>query len=288
MRAFLLVLGLALLAPPARADEAGKPGGDQYQVPYKLTIPKHIMVRAKINGKGPFNFILDTGAPALFVAEKVAKKLGLEPDRRGWGTIDRFEIEGGVVLAKARARLETPFQLEGMNGLGLAGAELHGIIGYNILAQFRMEIDFTRDKMAWTRLAWKPDPPKGMEGKGGGQGGLEIIGTIMKALGAFLGKKADRETVARGFLGLEAVEDDGVVVVKSVLAGGPAAEAGLKPGDKVRKFAVERRDSSPRSVYGLDELRRFVNKVAPGDTVKVVVERGKDTVDLTVKAGEGF
>jgi S1-C subfamily serine protease len=144
-----------------------------------------------------------------------------------------------------------------------------------------MEIDFTRDKMTWTRLDWKPDPPKGMEGKGGGQGGLEVIGTIMKALGAFLGKKADRPTVARGFLGLEVEENDGVVVVKSVLPGGPAAEAGLKPGDKVRKF-------KDRSVYGLDELRRFVNKVAPGDSVPLVVERDKNKVDLTVKAGEGF
>src|SRR5262245_32376011 len=280
MRVILLALGITALAPPAGADE-GKPRPEQYQVPYRLTIPKHIMVRAKINGKCPFNFILDTGAPALFVADKVAKQIGLEPDKKGWGTIDRFEIEGGVVLVKARGRLETPFQLEGMNGLGLAGAELHGIIGYNILAQFRMEIDFTRDKMTWTKLDWKPEPPKGMEGKGGGQGGLEVIGTIMKALGAFLGKKADRPTVVRGFLGLEVAEDDGVVVVKSVLPGSPAAEAGVKPGDKVRKF----RD---RSVYGLDELRRFVNKVAPGDSVPVVVERDKDKFDLTVKAGEGF
>ena len=34
--------------------------------------------------------------------------------------------------------------------MGFAGAELHGIIGYNVLARYRMEIDFTRDKMTWT------------------------------------------------------------------------------------------------------------------------------------------
>ena len=66
------------------------------------------MVRAKINGKGPFNFILDTGAPALFVATEVAKKAGVEPDKKGWGTFDSFEIEGGVVGPRPRAASRTP------------------------------------------------------------------------------------------------------------------------------------------------------------------------------------
>src|SRR5262250_143283 len=97
-----LVLGLLGLAPPLRADEAKKLGPKSFEVPYRLTIPKHILVRAKINGKGPFNFILDTGAPALFVAVPVAKKAGVKADRNGWAELDRFELEGGVVLTKAR------------------------------------------------------------------------------------------------------------------------------------------------------------------------------------------
>src|SRR5262245_14334384 len=149
MRRLLLLLAVGLLAPPGRADEPKKAEAEQYQVPYRLTIPKHILIRAKINNKGPFNFILDTGAPALFLATHVADKLGIKPDKNNWGTFDRLEIEGGVVLKNATGRIETPFQLEGMNGMGLAGCELHGIIGYNILAQFRMEIDFTKDKMTW-------------------------------------------------------------------------------------------------------------------------------------------
>src|SRR3954468_22626194 len=130
MRRLLLLLALGLLAPPLQADEPKKDPLEQFEVPYRLTIPKHVLVRAKINGKGPYNFILDTGAPALFVSTALCKKLGVEPDRKGWGTFDRFDLEGGVALTKLKGRVETPFQLEGMNGLGLAGAELHGIIGY--------------------------------------------------------------------------------------------------------------------------------------------------------------
>jgi hypothetical protein len=280
MRTILPLVGLALLAPPLGADEAKK--AETYEIPYRLTIPKHIMVRAKINGKGPFNFILDTGAPALFLATEVADKLGIKPDKNHWGTFDRFEIEGGLVLKKATGRIETPFQLKGMNGMGLAGAELHGIIGYNILAQFRMEIDFTRDKMTWTKLDWKPTAPLGMRGKGG-QGGMEIFGTIMQALGSFMGRKAIPDTTTRAFLGLEAVEDDGEAVVKTVLPNTPSAKAGLKAGDRFVKFRG-------RSVYGLDELKKFAGRVKAGEAFEVIVKRGKngDDLKLTIKPGEGL
>src|SRR3954468_16820063 len=167
MRRLLLLLALGLLAPPLQADEPKKDPLEQFEVPYRLTIPKHVLVRAKINGKGPYNFILDTGAPALFVAEPLCKKLGIKGDANHWGTFDRFEIEGGVVLEKVRGRVETPFQLEGMNGLGMAGVEVHGMIGYDVLPRYRITIDFTRKKMTWTPLPYKPAPPMGMGAKGG-------------------------------------------------------------------------------------------------------------------------
>ena len=46
-----------------------------------------------------------------------------------------------------------------MNGMGLAGLEIHGLMGYQLLAKYRMEIDFTRDKMTWTELDYKPACP---------------------------------------------------------------------------------------------------------------------------------
>src|SRR5262249_10250992 len=156
----------------------------------------HVLVRVKINGKGPYHFIVDTGAPALFVSTAVCRKLGIQADERGWGTFDRFAIEGGIVLSKIRGRVEDPFQLEGMNGLGLAGADLHGIIGYSLLARFRLEVDFTKDKMRWTALNFEPAAPQGLVGKTAS--GLEVIGGIMKMLGAILGKNTEQPVVLRG------------------------------------------------------------------------------------------
>jgi serine protease DegQ len=277
-------LAVLCLAPRARGDAPPKPDAKSFEVPYRLTAVKHIVVRAKINGKGPFNFILDTGAPALFIAPDAAKKAGVEPDAKGWGVFDKFEIEGGVVLTKAEGRVEKPFQLDGMNGLGLAGVELHGMIGYNILARYRMVIDFTKDKMVWTPLNYRPVEPKRMGG-GGASGGLEVMGTLMKFLGALTGAKPEPDYTFRGFFGVDLEDKAGMEypVVKSVLADGPAAKAGLKAGDQVTRF-------TGRSVQNVEDVRRFARKLTGDEAVKLTIQRGgeKEPIEISFKTGEGL
>src|SRR3954470_11498645 len=114
------LLGVLLAAGVARA-------ADPVEVPYRLTDTKHVLVRAKINGKGPFNLILDTGAPAVFVTKSVAKKAGVDRDKKGWGLADSFEVEGGLKLDKVKTHIEDLVQIDGMNSMGLAGVELHGV-----------------------------------------------------------------------------------------------------------------------------------------------------------------
>src|SRR5437667_9530511 len=230
--ALCLTLGAICFAPAAEAFEVRTPPAKVIQVPYRLTDTKHVMVRAKINGKGPYNFIVDTGAPALFVSTAVCKKLGIEPDKYGLGTFDRFEIEGGAVITKAKGRVEDPFQLEGMNGLGLAGTELHGIVGYTLLARYKMEFDFTKDKMAWLPLNFRPPIPPG-GGGGGAPAGMDAMAGIMKMVGAFLGKRAKPDVLPRGFLGIQVAEKDDAVTISAVLAKSPAATAELKVGDRI-------------------------------------------------------
>jgi hypothetical protein len=282
MRALWVCAGLALaLAPPLRADEPKKADLKTYQVPYRLTKTQHILVRAKINGKGPFNFILDTGAPALFVATKAAKKAGVEPDKKGWGAFDKFEIEGGVPVPKAKGRIEDPFQLEGMNGLGLAGAELHGMIGYNLLARYRIEIDFTKDKMTWTELDFDPPAPKGLDGGKGGLPEMDALGGVMKLFGGMLGRKAKPEVVARGFLGLELAESEGKVTVRKVLEKGPADQAGVRAGDYLAEFDGQKVESDAG-------LLKLAAQLTAGKEIKLTVLRGEKRQVITIRAGEGL
>src|SRR5262245_56304412 len=182
MRYLFCAVTAALLVVPLRAQEP-----QPIAVPYKLTDTKHIMVRVKLNDKGPFNFIVDTGAPALFVATAAAKKAGITPGKDGMGTFDKVELEGGVVLEKFSARIEDPFQLKGMNSMGLAGVELHGMMGYTVLAKYKIQYDLTSDKLLLTPLKFDPPPPEMLKGAKESVGGLEFIGDIIKLLSVLLG-----------------------------------------------------------------------------------------------------
>jgi hypothetical protein len=281
--AVMAVLGLATPAGaegPAPLGRSQTPLAQSFLVPYRLTKAKHVLVRAKINGKGPYNFIVDTGAPALFVAVPVARKLGTKADNKGWGTFDRFEIEGGVVLAPVKGRIETPPQIEGMNALGLAGVELHGLIGYDVLARFRLELDLTRDKMVWTPLDYQPKASLALGG-GRGSGGLDLLGSLMKSVGSLLGTRAGPPLRLRGFLGVELKDDEENPVVQAVLAQGPAGRAGVKVGDRITHI-------QKRAVLDAADVQRYVSRKKSGDEVTLTVQRGPKTQDITVKLGEGL
>jgi peroxiredoxin len=266
-------------AEQKKAEEEKKGDGKPVEVPYQLTDTKHVRVRVKLNGKGPFNFILDTGAPAAFVTKAVAKEAGLTPDAKGWAPVKSFALEGGLTVEKARVRVEDLFQLEGMNGLGLAGVELHGVIGYDILARYRITYDFTADKLTFVPLDFTPPALQRIGGKG--QGGLEVLGPLMKTLAAFMGIKPNFETTARGQIGIEVVERRTGVFVKTVLKGSPAETAGLKAGDKLLTV-------KGRSIDAPKDLGRALDTLAPGTKVKIKIQRGEETSTLTVELGKGI
>lgn len=277
-----LIAGLIWLPPAVAAEPPAAPpkGGEKYEIPYRLTDTKHVLVRLKLNDKGPYNLILDTGAPAVFITKKVADEIGLKADKVGWGTFDSFEFEGGVKVDKARCRVEDLFQLDGMNGLGLAGVQLHGVVGYNVLAKFRVTYDFTADKLTLVPLDFDPPDPIGI-GKGGGQGGLELAGTMMKMIAGFMGVKPNFEVRPTGFLGVEVEERKDGLFVKAVLKGSPADEAGLRTGDKIESVKTT-------SIDDAADLKRATAKVTAGDKLKVTVDRGGEQKTVTVELGKGL
>ena len=277
-----LAAGLLLLAAGAPAADPAPEKPKRVDVPYRLTDTKHVLVRTKINGKGPFNFILDTGAPAVIIPKSVAKKAGLTPDEKHWADCDKFEIEGGLVVDKVRARIDDMFQLEGMNSMGFAGVELHGVIGYNVLAKYRVEYDFTAD-----RVGFEPIPgfqPPGFVDLGGvktkAAGQLEMMGPFMKTLAALMGMKPNFDVAPRGFVGVEFEEKDGVVVSR-VLAGSPAEKAGLRVGDKIEQIRTT-------EITNARNLNRALSKAGVGQRLPVTVKRGGEDVELTLNLGRGL
>jgi hypothetical protein len=275
-----LLGGLVLLAAAAPAAEPAPAKPARTEVPYRLTDTKHVLVRTKINGKGPFNLILDTGAPAVFITKAVAKKAGADIDEKGWANFGRFELEGGLVVDKARGRVEDLFQLEGMNGMGFAGVELHGVIGYNVLAKYRIEYDFTADKLGFETIPNFEPPALVPIGGGKGQGQLEMMGPLMKTLAALMGIKPNFDVAPRGFVGVEFDDKDGVVVSR-VLAGSPADKAGLRVGDKIEQIRNT-------DIENAKSVTRALAKAGVGQRLRVAVKRGGEDVELTLNLGRGL
>jgi hypothetical protein len=270
---------------PTFAQERGptpREAKPSIEIPYRLTDTKHVLVRVKLNGKGPFNFIIDTGAPALIMSEEVAKKAKVE-SVDGWLTFDKLEIEGGLTVPKARGVATEMFQLKGMNAMGLAGVELHGVIGYNILAKYRIEYDFTQPKLVWTPVNFEVPAPKRITDadKKGSQGGLEMIGDLMAMLSRLGGIKANFATAPRGFLGAELEAKGKELIVKSVIADGPADKAGLKAGDRIQT-------AQGKGVETADDLLKAVEKLPEGAALKLNLERGTEAKSITVTLGKGL
>jgi hypothetical protein len=259
--------------PVARAEEPTL-------VPYRLTDTHHIMVRAKINGKGPFNLIVDTGCPLLVLATPVGKQLGLKTDDKRFASLDRLELEGGLSLKDVKARIETPFQIEGMNGMGLAGVELHGLLGYTILAKYRMQLDFTRPDMRWTPLDFEPPAPVMLGGKNA-TASMDMMSTVVRLLSLFVRAQLPPPPQPRGFFGLELAEKDNRLRVEKVLPGGPAAQAGLRTGDQIE--AVE-----GKAVRSVADVLAAANKITPGRAARLSIVRGEEKHDIRVTAGEGL
>ena len=277
------------------ADDAGI--GKSYRVPYRLTDTNHFLVRIRINGKGPFNFLVDTGAPAFFIATETAKKANLTPAKDSfWTRIERVDFEGGAKLLGLRARIEDPFQLVGMNALGLPGASIDGLIGYTVLARFRIELDPTEDRMTWTRLDFDPvdppipDRPEGQRGPAEMQA-MNAIGPLAKGLAFLMGKQAEDVLHPRGFLGLEwsEVKEPGAaaasVKITRVLKGSPAEKAGIQAGDRL----VRIRD---KEIGGRASALAALAGTHAGEDVRLSVRRGEGSqsrdISLTITAGEGL
>jgi len=159
--------------------------------------------------------------------------------------------------------------------------EIHGLIGYSILAQYRMEIDFARDKMVWTPLDYKLAVDFGGRPRGGQPGGLELLGSLMKGAGKFLGRKPAPEVILRGFFGLTLKDGDASPVVEGVLEKGPAGAAGIQKSDVVTHV-------QGRSVTNIADVVRLTRKLPAGSEIKLTVKRGNESKDITFKSGEGI
>lgn len=154
MKVLLLfvVLFSACSLPGARdfgAPVETKPG----EIKFELAAPNDaaILVPVKINGKGPYTFVLDTGATFTCVDQPVATELKLPEWNQQVGVgiavqntgaaklVDVETLEVGTASAQKLKACVIDFR-----NFQTAGLNIHGLLGLNFLKSYRMSIDFNR------------------------------------------------------------------------------------------------------------------------------------------------
>jgi predicted aspartyl protease len=159
-----LALALAMLTAcevDTGATESAAPAEPEAgEIAFDLAGPDEaaLLVPVHINGEGPFDFVLDTGATFTCVDLELAERLALEErnDIQGYGiaiggsgalqlvTLDTVRIGE----ASASGLVGCVLDLTQLREVGPGGK---GLVGLNFLREFRVELDFSRNVLTLTQ-----------------------------------------------------------------------------------------------------------------------------------------
>lgn len=277
----LLIAMLAVSAAPVAADDGPEFNtADEKKaivVPFELLKSRHMAVEVKINGKGPYRLIFDTGAPTNLINNKLAKESGVmkkgdKPSLPLFGmsgaqTMESLEI-GGVQMAKVPVIvMDHPTVLAISRALG----PIDGIIGFPFFARYKTTVDYQKKEITFTPNGYVP--------------GDVMKGLMDKLTNPQRGKSEPRivsPAAAWGFVVADrgAKDEAAGVTVKEVMPGTAAAAAGLKAGDRLLTLDGRWTDS-------VGDTFTAASMVRPGRAAILVVQRGGKEVKLNVKPAKG-
>jgi len=109
-----------------------------------------IIVKAKVNGKGPFDFAVDTGASATALSKQLAQKLEISETRdtlrKGHcccGEIDAAMADVKSVEVGDTGVKDVQVALMDLTSISkMLKIDLAGIIGYTFMKDYKVSIDY--------------------------------------------------------------------------------------------------------------------------------------------------
>ncbi len=159
-----------------------RPGGKEVvTIPFEL-INNRPFVKIMVNGKGPFRFVVDTGASMSVLSDKTAALLGVKPVAKGGnaraiGGSGSFPILYGVLdsIAIGETKIDTvPIYIRTVFSADDSPQAEHsdGYLGLSVLSHFAVTIDYQARQILMDRtplsddlLSGKPDAGKPDAGK---------------------------------------------------------------------------------------------------------------------------
>jgi hypothetical protein len=270
---------MALFVSRLGADVPSAKQARPVTVPFELLRSGHMAVQVKVNGKGPYKLIFDTGAPLSLVNNKLAKEAGMLKDMPApmfpiFGMMGETKIKT-LEVGDAREHnvptivMDHPTVEQISKVLGMP---IHGIVGFPFFARFKITLDYKAKTLTLAPSSYRP--PDVMKAMNNVLAGLLFSTTVPPkpvAPAAQWGLSASKP----------AHDDEAGVDVKSVVAGSAADKAGLKAGDRLLTLDGRWTDS-------MEDLYDAAGYVKAGTTVVVRVKRGGAEMDLKVTPSSGM
>src|SRR3954447_7492928 len=136
------------------------PGGEAQKaavVPFQILRTNHMLVQARINGKGPFRLIFDLGAPFTLISNRAAERSGVVaeggPRSLLFGIRDPAEVDtlqvGDLTAKDLPVMVMDHPLLKAMADLDPLRRPIDGIIGYPLFARYRTTIDYQAREMTF-------------------------------------------------------------------------------------------------------------------------------------------
>jgi len=263
----------ALSAREDRPESPSKPA----VVPFQILRTNHMLVQARINGKGPFRLIFDLGAPFTLISNRAAERSGVvaEGGHRSllFGIRDPAEVDtlrvGDLTAKDLPVMVMDHPLLKAMADLDPLRRPIDGIIGYTLFARYRTTIDYQAREMTFEPVDFR------------------VANLIEELPDRIAGPKVARDRVLApaALWGLTLGEPEGAnpqgVPILSVLAGSPAAAAGLEAGDLLTTL-------DGRWTTSVADAYSAASGVPPGHAAEVVILRDGQEKTLIVTPRDGI
>ena len=274
---------LALISSPALAQ--APPAPKPIVVPFTLLPSRHMMIETKVNGKGPYRLIFDTGAPLNLVNNKLAKetKIAKKAGKGGglgggfglFGGVSEAEIStleiGGLTVEKLPvAVMDHPTVKAISDAFVDEYGPIDGIVGFPLFGRYSTTVDYQKKELTFSPSTYKP-----------GDLLQDLMGSMMKSVDR---KNEPRIVGAAGVWGFSAKgasDDKSGIVVDTITPEGPAAKGGLKVGDRLLTLDGRWTDT-------VSDLFLVASLIKPGRTVTAVVVRDGKEQSLTITPVKGY
>jgi predicted aspartyl protease len=127
------------------------------EVPMRLASPAKplILVDVFVNGRGPFQFAIDTGTSTTAITPELAQQLGVASSPIGAATTGgaQVDVTAGVLrsLQVGGARInDTSVVVADFFAMlsAAVGAKLDGLVGYNFLRNYKVALDYPNETLS--------------------------------------------------------------------------------------------------------------------------------------------